>query len=62
MEEITSEKTLLKSMSYPIEDYTPPSVNSKHDLKLSYSWDGLLARSDFLAAPVKAFKHVSLHN
>ena len=47
-------------MSYPIEDYTPPYRQSKHDLKSSYAWDGLLSRSDVLAAPVKAFRHVSL--
>ena len=46
-------------MSYPIEDYTPPYSQSKHDLKSSYAWDGLLSRSDVLAAPVKAFRHVS---
>lgn len=45
-------------MSYPIEDYTPPYSQSKHDLKSSYSWDGLLSRTDVLAAPVKAFRHV----
>ena len=49
----------LKTMSYPIEDYTPPYSQSKHDLKTSYQWDGLLSRSDILAAPVKAFRHVS---
>ena len=47
-------------MSYPIEDYTPPYSQSKHDLKSSYAWDGLLSRSDVLAAPVKAFRHVSI--
>ena len=47
-----------KTMSYPIEDYTPPYSQSKHDLKTTYCWDGLLSRSDILAAPVKAFRHV----
>ena len=49
-------------MSYPIEDYTPPYSQSKHDLRSSYAWDGLLSRSDVLAAPVKAFRHVSAFN
>ena len=49
-----------KMMSYPIEDYTPPYSQSKHDLKTTYCWDGLLSRTDILAAPVKAFRHVSL--
>ena len=55
------EKKLEKigKMSYPIEDYTPPYSQSKHDLRSSYAWDGLLSRSDVLAAPVKAFRHVS---
>ena len=47
-------------MSYPIEDYTPPYRQSKHDLKSSYAWDGLLSRSDVLAAPVRAFRHVCI--
>ena len=45
-------------LSYPIEDYTPPSVNSKHDLRQSFSWDSLLSESGFVAAPVAAFRHV----
>ena len=59
MEEKKLEK--IGKMSYPIEDYTPPYSQSKHDLKSSYAWDGLLSRSDVLAAPVKAFRHVSKH-
>ena len=55
----TDEKKMGK-MSFPIEDYTPPYSQSKHDLKSSYAWDILLARSDVLAAPVKAFRHVRL--
>ncbi len=53
------EEKKMGKMSYPIEDYTPPYSQSKHDLKSSYSWDGLLVRTDVLAAPVKAFRHVS---
>ena len=49
----------LGKMSYSIEDYTPPYSQSKHDLKSSFQWNLLLARSDVLAAPVKAFRHVS---
>jgi len=52
----------LKTMSYPIEDYTPPYSQSKHDLKTSYQWDGLLSRSDILAAPVKAFRHAPMND
>ena len=51
---------IIGKMSYPIEDYTPPYSQSKHDLKSSFAWDGLLSRSDILAAPVKAFRHVSI--
>jgi hypothetical protein len=53
------EKKLGKLSSYSIEDYTPPYIKSKHDLKSSFQWNLLLARSDVLAAPVKAFRHVS---
>jgi len=49
-------------MSYPIEDYTPPYSQSKHDLRSSYAWDGLLSRSDVLAAPVKAFRHAPMND
>jgi hypothetical protein len=45
-------------LSYPIEDYTPPSVNSTHDLRQTFSWNGLLSEPGFMAAPVAAFKHV----
>ncbi len=46
-------------MSYPIEDYTPPSANSKHDLKNTFSWDGMIGQTEFFAAPVASFRHVS---
>ena len=46
-------------MSYDIEEYSQPSHNSKHDLKQTYSWKPMLSDSDFIAAPVAAFKHVS---
>ncbi len=47
------------TLSYPIEDFTPPSLSSSHDLKTSYSWDTLLAEPGFVAAPVTTFGHVS---
>ena len=30
------------NLSYKIEDYTPPSLSSSHDLKLSYAWGASL--------------------
>lgn len=46
-------------ISYPIEDYTPPSSSSTHDLKHSFSWDTLLNEPEFCAASVSLFQHVS---
>jgi len=56
------EKKLGKMSSYSIEDYTPPYSQSKHDLKSSFQWNLLLARSDVLAAPVKAFRHAPMND
>ena len=47
-------------LSYPIEDYVHPSTRSVHDLKASFAWNSMLGEKDFVAAPVQAFKHVSL--
>ena len=47
-------------LSYAIEEYTPPSVNSTHDLRQTFSWNGLLSEPGFVAAPVSAFKHVRI--
>lgn len=46
--------------SYPIEDYTHPSLSTSHDLKHSYSWETLMSAPDFVAAPVTAFKHAPM--
>ncbi|TRY73854.1 hypothetical protein TCAL_01907 [Tigriopus californicus] len=46
--------------SYPIEDYTHPSLSTSHDLKHSYSWESLMSAPDFVAAPVTAFKHAPM--
>ena len=46
--------------SYRIDDYTPPSVKSSHDLKASFRWESMLNDTGFMAAPVAAFRHVSL--
>jgi hypothetical protein len=46
-------------LSYPIEDYVHPSSTSVHDLKTTFSWNGMLQeKKDIVAAPVQAFKHV----
>lgn len=49
----------LPELSYEIEDYTHPSKHSKHDLKQTYKWIPMLSEPDFIAAPVRTFKHVS---
>lgn len=46
--------------SYQFPEYHHPSNKSSHDLRHTYQWDVLLAEPDFVAAPVTAFKHVSL--
>ncbi|XP_040571740.1 MBT domain-containing protein 1 isoform X2 [Lepeophtheirus salmonis] len=47
-------------LSYPIEDYTPPSFSSSHDLKNTHSWEVTLAEPEFVAAPVSSFKHAPM--
>ena len=43
-----------------IEDYIPPSRNSSHDLKHTYSWTSQLAESNFVAAHVSSFGHAPM--
>ncbi len=48
------------TLSYVIEDFTPPCLSSSHDLRNSYSWDPLLTEPDFVAAPVTTFRHAPM--
>lgn len=47
-------------VQYLIEDYIPPSRNSSHDLKHTYSWDCQLAEANFVAAHVSSFGHAPM--
>ena len=47
-------------VQYLIEDYIPPSRNSSHDLKHTYSWTSQLAESNFVAAHVSSFGHAPM--
>ena len=47
-------------LSYKIDDYIPPSSKSNHDLRNSFSWEGMLKQTEFLAAPVSAFRHAPM--
>ena len=47
-------------LSYKIDDYIPPSSKSTHDLRNSFSWEGMLKQPEFVAAPVSAFRHAPM--
>ena len=47
-------------LSYKIDDYIPPSSKSNHDLRNTFSWEGLLQQPEFVAAPVSAFRHAPM--
>ena len=47
-------------LSYRIDDYIPPSSKSNHDLRNTFSWEGMLKQTEFLAAPVSAFRHAPM--
>ena len=64
---ISSPKAALQStgtngvrLSYKIDDYVPPSSKSTHDLRNTFSWEGMLKQPEFVAAPVSAFRHAPM--